>query len=426
MPVTKTFGRMRIALLAVVLVATGAGSFDAAGARPAQAAPSLDCHLIALSPQFESDRTMFCVGRVPDLATRTISTYFWVSRDAGAMWTRAAAAGLVTSQTSVPEQLVASPLYETDQTLFLHTDEGIWKTPDLGETFTLVDGVANPGEGRLAPFVETLGGQRVVLAYANREFTAKLDPPLHVPIVGAPEPEVRFVLPENFPEGGDALVVTQRSGEDPAVILFACDAPLTCTERLFEFPTRHEFGNLWLGPPSVDGRTVFVETLTRSEGDDWAEPTLWRSDDGGRTFTEWSSINRLLDPIATAQGREARVGIALDPADASRLVMRISYLPKVRGRATRQTPPGEQLFLSVDAGVTWKRVSRALSWKQTGRPGTIPWNNVAHQTEAYVTFAGDYLIALGDVLAPLPEGSQRPYCSVDLGRSWSTACPAAS
>ncbi|MDQ4024011.1 MAG: hypothetical protein M3217_00750, partial [Actinomycetota bacterium] len=118
--------------------------------------------MIALSPQFESDRRMFCVGRVPDLATRTISTYFWVSSDAGATWTRAAAAGLVIGQTSVPEQLVASPLYETDQTLFLHTDEGIWKTSDFGDTFTLVDGLANPGEGRLAPFVETVGGERVV------------------------------------------------------------------------------------------------------------------------------------------------------------------------------------------------------------------------------------------------------------------------
>lgn len=426
MPVTKSSDRARIALLAVALVVTGTASFDVAGARPRQAATALDCHLLALSPQFESDRTMFCVGRVPDLATRKISTYFWVSRDAGATWTRATAGGLVTSQTSVPEQLIPSPLYETDQTLFLHTDEGIWETPDFGETFTLVDGLANPGEGRLAPFVETVGGERVVFAYANHELTAKLDPPLHVPIVGAPEAEIRFVLPADFPEGGDALVVAQRPGEDPAAILFACDAALTCTERLFEFPTRHELGSLWLGPPSPAGRTVFVETLKPGEGDDWAQPTLWRSADGGRTFSEWSSVNRLLEPIATAQGRMARVGLALDPADASRAVMRISYQPKVRGRATRATPPGEQVFLSVDAGTTWKRVSRALSWKQTGRPGTIPWNNVSQQSEAYLAFAGKYLIALGDVFAPPPEGGQRPYCSVDLGRTWSTSCPAPS
>ena len=426
MPVTKSFDRARIALLAGVLLVTGAVSSDAAGARPRLAAPSLDCQLIALSPQFESDRKMFCVGRVPDLATRTISTHFWVSSDAGATWTRAAASGLVISQTSVPEQLLASPLYERDQTLFLHTDEGIWKTSDFGDTFTLVDGLANPGEGRLAPFVETVGGERVVFAYANHELTAKLDPPLHVPIIGAPEPEVRFVLSGDFPEGGNALVVTRRSGEDPAVILFECDAALTCAERLHEFPSRHEFGNLWLGPPSSDGRAIFVETLAPGEGDGWAQPRLWRSDDGGRTFTDWSSVNRLLEPIARSQGREARVGLAQDPADASRLVMRISYLPKARGRATRETPPGEQVFLSVDAGTTWKRVSRALSWKQTGRPGGIPWNNVSQQTEAYLAFAGDYLIAIGDIFAPPPEGGQRPYCSIDLGRTWSTSCPAPS
>jgi hypothetical protein len=166
-PVTMSIGRTRVVFLAAVLVVTGAASLRTAGARPAQTSPSVACQLIALSPPFVSDRTMFCVGRIPDLATRTNSTLFWVSRDAGATWSRATAEGLVTSQTSVPEQLVASPLYETDQTLFLHTDEGIWKTPDFGETFMLVDGIANPGEGRLAPFVETVGGERAVFAYTQ-------------------------------------------------------------------------------------------------------------------------------------------------------------------------------------------------------------------------------------------------------------------
>lgn len=423
MPVGKSFAGTRAAFLAVVLIATGTILFGTAGARPAPASSFVECDLIELSPQFESDRTMFCVGRVPDLATRTMSTSFWMTRDAGATWSRATAEGLVLSQTSTPEQLVASPLYEKDQTLFLHTDEGIWETSDFGETFTLVDAIANPGEGRLAPFVETAGGERVVFAYANYEFTAKLDPPLHVPIVGAPEPEVRFVLPEAFPEDGSGLVVTERPGENSALILFDCDAVLTCADRLHEFPGGHELGNVWLGSLSSGGRTIFVETLASDDGDAWSRPVLWRSDDGGRTFTEWSSVNRLLEPIATAQGQNARVGLAQDPTDAARLVMRISYLPKTRGKATRRTPPGEQVFLSLDAGVTWKRVARGLNWKQTGRPGTIPWDNVTQQTEAHLEFAGEYLIALGDIFAPPPEGAQRPYCSVDFGRTWSTACP---
>lgn len=405
-------------LLVIGLVA---GTLTSAGAvSRASAAEPFDCRLVAYSPDFSTDRTMFCAGLDIDIVRRTIQTSFFVSKDAGATWARPAADGLVTGTNSRPEQLIVSPLYRTDKALFLHTDEGIWKTTDFGETFVLVDSLANPGEGRLAPIVETVGGERTVFAFANAELTAKIDPPLHVPVAGAPEPELRFVIPPTFAETGEAFVVARRPGETPAVILFGCNSALACTDELFEFPPRDEFGNLWLGPMTANGRSMFVETL-RSARPGVSYPVLWRSLDGGRTFVEWSEPNRVLEPIRGVDGRFARTGLAQDPGDPARLFLRVSYMPATRGRASRTNPPGEQIFRSDDGGTTWRRVAYGLSFKQTGKPGRLPWSHVNEQSQAHMAFAAEgHLVALGNVFGP--DGYKGPFCSRDFGRHWARAC----
>lgn len=417
----RSVERKAIRRIALLGLAAATFSTPAAVGRASDADPGFDCRLVAFSPGFETDETMFCAGLDIDVVRRSIQTSFFVTTDAGRTWTRPPAQGLVTSTASRPEQLIVSPLFDTDRAVYLHTDEGIWKTTDLGETFVLVDSLANPGEGRLAPMVETAGNDRTVFAYANAELTAKIDPPLHVPLAGAPEPELRFVIPPAFDEDGSAFVVARRPGEAPAAILFSCDATLTCIDALFEFPAGDEFGNLWLGPLTDQGQSIFVETL-RSTGPADPHPVLWHSVDGGQSFVEWTTANRLLDPIVHAGGRLARVGLAHDPADASRAFLRVSYVPRTTKKASRTNPPGEQVFRTDDGGATWRRVAYGLSFKQSGRAGTVPWTHVNQQSAAHITFAGEgRLVALGNVFGP--DGYNGPFCSTDLGRHWSRSCP---
>lgn len=410
----------RKSLRLLLLCCLAVGTPSAFGRTPGRAAadvPGFDCRLIAFSPVFDEDRTAFCAGLDVNVLKRTIQASFFVTQDGGETWRRTAAEGLATATTSRPEQLVVSPLFETDSAAFLHTDEGIWKTTDLGESFTLVDSLANPGVGRLAPIVETIGGERTVFAFANAELTSKIDPPLHVPMLAAPEPEVRFVI-----QDGTALVVTRRGGDPPQVVLFSCNAALVCSEKLFEFPEGFEFGNIWLGPQTDGSRSLFVETLRPIEPG-ITRPVLWRSDDGGDTYVEWNAVNRLIDPIEEAGGRDARVGLVHDPARPSRMLLRISYAPQTRERVSRSNPPGEQIFASHDGGETWKRIAYGLNFKQSGRPGTLPWNHVNQQSEAHLAFGEQgRLFALGETFAAPPDGYTGPFCSLDGARTWSKTC----
>jgi photosystem II stability/assembly factor-like uncharacterized protein len=111
---------MRRALLALLL-----------GARLAAAhAPHDVIHCVALSPDFERDRTVFAAAGLTD------HEIFLRSTDGGRTWDEY---GLPMLQAMVM-QIVLSPDFATDRTLFAVTARaGVWRSQDGGEHFTPVN-----------------------------------------------------------------------------------------------------------------------------------------------------------------------------------------------------------------------------------------------------------------------------------------------
>lgn len=414
---------LRVPVIAALTVAltVPVGAREAAPITP-------DCSVLALSPGFDADGSGFCAGWVVvDVAAQRGEWRFYVTKDGGRAWARPAASGLAVPEQSRVDQIVVSPLYETDRTVFLHSTEGIWKTTDDGATFSLVNALANPGDGRLAPYVEPVGipvaqsGEpHTAFAYANYEMTAKIDPPLHAPVAASPENETQFLLPRDFPNG-PGFVFTQSTGGDaigPVVSAWSCNGQLVCAEELHAFPAGYTLGYAWLGPLDE----VYVELRPSPLLFDEPVPRMWRSVDGGQTFEAWDSLDDVLEPLHEQDLFAARVGIASHPKFPGRLFAYVTADPERSAGSVPPAPPGEQIFRSDDGGDSWRRVAWGLGFGQTGLPGTLPWN--AHkrpERHAFIELTGNGRLFV-QALQFGGESYEGPFCSISWGRAWARTC----
>lgn len=409
-----------------------------ASSRPAPASPER-CELVAASPDYAKDRKLFCAGRIVQPETATIVTKFYVSTNGGKSWQQATAQGLVVDTRSFLGQLVVSPRYTQDRAVYLHTDEGIWRTIDDGATFTLVNALANPGEGRLAPYVEDAPGLQdqgphTAFAFADGPSTARIDPPLHLPIPASPDDEVRFLIPAGFPAQGEAFVFSSNSdpsaGGPERLVLYSCVPGFSCAVELFRFPEATRLGEAWLAPDYTTSKTIYVEVLSVDPADGGSgTPTMWRSTDAGRTFSPWKSTNPLLKGVPSGGASQAHVGLAVDPTNPREIFLRVSFdplqYPDTLEESPRvvENPPAEQVFFSRDRGQSWKRVAYGFSYRQKGKSGNLPWNadSYMHPTHMFALPDGKLMtIARRFGGGDSYEG---PYCSVDDGRTWAKTCP---
>lgn len=425
----RTISRLALLLL---LLASAASLESLASATPRPAAPP--CTRVAFSAAFKQDRLAFCADVVFDfnLGRVTDITLFMTS-DGGGSWRQRDARGVVVDdQDAMLGQLIVSPLYEEDRSIYLHTSKGLWKSSDDGDSFVLIDGAA-PAElyaDRLSPYVEPgvagLLPERAAFGWANRRMSAKIDPPLHVPVVAAPMDARNFLIPPSFPEDA-AMLFAYRIVADPpeshlTTTLFSCTAQFACATPLFEFPTDLDYQGAWLAPDYETSKTIYV--AFQGWIGNTNERQLWRSSDGGRTFAPLEKANGLLKAVERVDPFSPAIGLGISDADANRLFLRISYktLP-AEDEKHPKNPPYEQVFTSDDRGETWKRIAYARGRDQPGKRGTLPWNthNWRAAPAAFISIEDDRLFVLAEKLS----NSGRYvglFCSVDEGRTWERLC----
>ncbi|MGH2752968.1 MAG: hypothetical protein ACRDLB_00915 [Actinomycetota bacterium] len=388
------------------------------------------CEWLAFSPAFAHDESAFCAG--PFRRDSALEFGFFVSKDGGSSWSRPAAAGMRFGTTNnLIGQLTVSPLYEQDRTVFVTTSDGLWRTTDDGENFELINDIVRPIPDALSEYTETTGlpgiqpeGPHVAFAYANGALSAKVDPPLHLPIAGSPEEDVRFVVPPTFDEDGRALAFSRLQGADGVyrIRLYGCTREFACGEPLFEFPSGY-FVKAWFSSDYSESGTMFVQ-MTRPLGEleDKGEFMLWRSDDFGRTFKPWTSVNRLLTEVAAGGGSHlTSFWMAPHPLRPNEMYVRITFSPKDKQQVP-PAPPAHRLLRSTDGGETWKLVAYGLDIRQRSNRSKRPslqWNVYG---PAFISFqANGKLFALGNRFGV--DSYSGPYCSVDRGKTWTQLCP---
>ena len=410
---------------ALVLIGATTASPSVAAARSAP-----QCSQLSFSATFAHDGVALCAQSTDDPTTHKprSKVLVYVTHDAGRSWAQAAAAGIVI-QDSVLGHTYVSPDYAHDHALYVTTSTSLFRSTDDGATFTLADSLVgdddSPNAGLTAytddnatglpTLAGTPVGLRAEFAFAGpnpQRPSAKLDYPLHLPVVGAPGNR-RFLIPTTFDRDHQAFVVTENTGTstaDERVRLFGCDATLACATPLFAFPAGLSFTDSWIAP---DFATSHGLTIALSSVDHY-HLSLWRSRDAGRTFTPWTSIDTRLAALSRLPHfSDVAVGLATD-VSARRLYVHITY--GVAPPFQAGLPPTEQLLVSTDNGAIWKQVGYQRDDLQPGHRGTLPWT-VSNDISAP---APHRLFVVGQ---PRGQAYFAPFCSTDNGRTWHRLCP---
>ncbi|MBV9369916.1 MAG: exo-alpha-sialidase [Frankiales bacterium] len=386
-----------------------------------------------MSPAFGHDHALVCVH--PDSqGTRVLA----VTTTAGRTWRDAAMSGLVRPTGPLGAALTAtlSPAFGSDHELFATTGSGTYASTDFGATFTPVDTLTKAGatDNPVAFFATSSAvplaggsGQHVLLAYAASPLPALIDPAtdsrrpaLGVPGLGA----LRFVAQ---PAAGQssagqasagqssnaddllAVVNVPDSPTDDHTAVYRCDAALTCAQPLFVFPAGIRFGTQSRVTAMPDHSLLAV--LDDSHG----SPQVWRSIDGGATFTPMRSVARVIAALGRG-GAPPSVSFAATAAHPHRVFLRVEASMPVTGWKSG-SPPASQLFRSDDSGVTWRLVAFGRSVFQPGSRGTLPWR---------LGPANGHQIQLAPDGRLLADGSSEAvtttWCSVDGGMRWTAGC----
>jgi hypothetical protein len=423
------------AVALALLAGLGAGLQPARAIAPARHAPV--CLNLSFSPSFASDGTAMCDRWYADPTTKEpAGVDVYVTRDHGRTWTfHENVPGIVANQNLALGRTFVSPAFSVDHALYITLSIGLYRSTDYGATFSSADPLVGDGgvapapltayqdaglAGQTAPALPTGdgGGARAVFVMASpndaNAHTSKYDDPLHEPVVGSPFENLQFVVPSTFARDHQAFVLANvtnvTDAADPApprhLQLFACDATLSCPTGLFTFPAGLRLTNSWAAPDYATSRGLVVE-LTDAQG---LRSFLWRSGDGGRTFSPWSSVDHLIAPLGAIAGKFGNLGatasLATDPASP-----RHQWLLVGRGafRWVAGMPPVLQLFESTDRGATWRRTGWRLGDGQHGRRGNLP------DLTSLVSPARGTLFALS--VSPT-TGAPTPVYSLDGGRTW--------
>ncbi|MDQ3916162.1 MAG: hypothetical protein M3323_12695 [Actinomycetota bacterium] len=437
--------------LSVVGLAAALGSPAGAGPdRPETYGPKgMFCPgQLAFSSDLRGDGAGFCMYADPLIPLR-----LYVTHDAGASWTRAAADGIPAEASSYDTQLFLSPRFTSDRALYLQTDEGLYGSIDMGKTFDLVEerAAATGWWMRdIEPYVERAQDledyEKVVFAYAGGgsnsfvDDAAKIDPPVRVPVLGSPGSDLRFLVPRNFAETGTAFTLAHGGAGiacDDATYcagttLFECSFALVCLEQVQTFPMQFVVG----AEVGTKGERTFVYLLRKSYLTD--EIAGWRL--RGEEETELESLRRLMPERPDAPYlQQTWARLSLDPRDPETLYLRWLACENPPDELVSVYPDlmQEAILRSTDAGETWRRVGFRREWIE-GTPvsgftrrstGTLPWNmrDWCVPPEIAITSTGRLFVtaAYAQTDAGTTPGRMYygPYCSVDGGREWGRSCP---
>lgn len=395
------------------------------------------CEAVGFSPRFATDQTAFCIANeyAPNSSFPTGNLIVRKSTDGMATWESIGGAGLQGLGLAFPSQLIVSPEYPDSAALYVHVvygnNPGLYRSTDDGATFANVAPFASTGyvERALSPFSATeeglpspLGSGRDAFAYATPAASgpAVVAPPLHRPVLGAPESTDAFLLPPAFPED-DAIALARGAAPEsspsapiPQLAAYRCDSSLTCTTKAHDFPAGWVAANT-----GVTSNGVFYVVVKRFENQ--KEFAVWRSVPNG-SFTEWNGLNRMLPKFSGDEvGLDPRVSIVGSPTAEGVYYARVSFQPE-SGQAG---PPADQVFQSVDGGETWRRRSFGRTYTQRGRTGTIPWGRRMGALHA----EGDLYMPSSDRLVVIAQSRRKDgstytgvFCSFDRGRTWTEGC----
>lgn len=344
---------------------------------PARAAPSdYRCQVFAFSPDVAKDGTGLCatLDYHPGSVNPNGDATAYLTKDGGRTWRRQDSVGLKPVASRLLKQVVFSPDYATDRTIYLHAvGRGLLRTTDDGDTWLPIAPLSDSGfvNRAFTPMPRgALGTTAPVYALAD-PMPAVVSPPAHVPVAGAVGNELQFLV--DLPTGtafAAAIVPDDNPLQSAHVTLYACDVALACPTPLHAFPSGLDWEEGWLAPDfATTGRILAVMSDRKAH-----RISAWVSADRGRTFTRWTALDRYLAPIRNA----FQPLVTLTSRPGRTMYARISYSPFPHDGPIRPSPPeppGEQVLRSDDAGRTWRRVSYGLAFGQTGRAGSLPWNN---------------------------------------------------
>lgn len=401
------------------------------------------CADITVSPVFTQDHVAICAHLTTDGGSATGVVLFATS-DGGASWERQDATGLTVNpqEFSTYPRVAFSPLYEQDHTIFVSFDtSGLFKSTDLGQTFTLVDPFGGYHSTPLAMTIkDPLGGEhkRVMFAQAisgstdgaNRSVLIDTVTRLRTPITGTPGRDLRFLIPPGYENHGKAFAVGEFGlGASRHFEIFACNALFTCAERRGVFPEGVEWlDRVWFAGDfgSENEGIVFVGGLER------LRRHLWWSRDGGQTFKPWTWGERLMARIGRPypghdEARTNDYGIA--PVAGTGTV----YLRTYYSALDEDRFPKVVLFRSKDRGKTWKRVSYGRPKDHPLNQGSLPIMMPAHYKYFSETNPGGFIVAPSTkklfMAGPDVSKSWGSYekslmvkCSTDGGRTWEALC----
>ena len=393
-------------------------------------------------------KTGFCMYDDP-----LVGLQLYVTHDAGRSWQAAPAKGIPSSAAGYQTQLFASPRFRSDRGLYLQTEEGLYGSIDMGKTFELVEERASATGlwlRDIEPYVETATGleeyDKVVFAYAGGgsnslvDDAAKIDPPLRIPVLGAPASDQRFLVPRNFEETGTAFTLAHGGAgiacEDvvycAGTTMFRCSLALVCLEPVESFPSQ-----LVISAELATKRGVpFVYLLRMSYLTGDIGGWRLRGDEG----EDLDAVAELMPPRPKPPYlQQTWARLAVHPARPETLYLRWLACENPPDELASVYPDlmQEGIFRSTDAGDTWRRVGFRREWI-SGNPatgftrhaaGSLPWNmrdwcalpeiDVTTTGRVFVTAAYSSVDA-GTVPGRIYYG---PYCSLDAGSTWSRRCP---
>lgn len=396
-------------LLGIWLVVFSSGS---SGAAPHQAPR---CTRITFSTDKVNDHLGFCAGSILSPATASVSgVALYVTKNGGESWQRRGAEGIVVDNADVGiGQLILSPNYQEDRSLYLQTSKGLHLSTDEGRTFSLIDGLTPTESGwdRLAPYLENdpLDGQETAFAWANSVAPARIRPPLHSPVLGTPFDEAMFLIPDDIDVRLDETfsIATTSGAGGFTTHLFSCRFPFNCSQPLFSFPADMHFEDAWIDPrPGRSGSVIVALRPPLAE----REPLeIWRSDDAGRNFTRWRAVNRLLR--SDAELHSSDVDFAMNKhRDEAYLQISLRF-----DDVDPPSPPAHRIFRSTGNHDRWKLVAFGRSSGQEGKRGQL-WSSYPSRGPDLHLRRSGAIVALGQA------AFTSPFCSTDQGRTWNNFC----
>jgi hypothetical protein len=343
--------------------------------------------------------------------------------DAGETWIERSAAGVQVVDGDVMGEVVVSPWFEEDRTVYVQVGRGLYVSEDEGETFTLADPLAGSGLTwrNLTPFVEEVGGDAsLAFAFANDDTSAVVRPPLHQIVPGSPFSDRFFLMPsEAMLAEGARVVAVEVDSSDPQqprarTLVFACEANLVCQQQMHAF----EWGAIpiraWLLPTNAGDAVPVVVTTEPAQ----SRLTAWWSHDGGSTFCEWKTVTRLLRRMPA--GARPQIGVTGTIGD--HLYLRVSRGMGLDPEDPREhSIPRDRILASTD-GEGWRVVAQSGGGKGVG---TIPWTRFAATSDPgylYLHPSGRLFAIAGT--SDIDDAYDGIFCSTDGGSSWTRLCAA--